>query len=134
MAATVAGRTQVEGLSGGKAWVTAAITLDNAYPTGGTLGITGLLGFSKILALVVLSSAGLIHEYLPATDALRSYYPTGGGTVPAAPAQPLVTAGATPVTSSAANGAAAITAGQAVEVANATDLSAKTINVLALGQ
>ncbi|HEV3136148.1 MAG TPA: hypothetical protein VG348_15775 [Acidimicrobiia bacterium] len=85
---------------------TCTVTLDTSYPTGGTVGITaaleaaGLPIDSGIIAFAALQSAGYDYDYLPATDALKVW------------------------------GGAAAGAGVGVEVANATNLSAKSIVVL----
>lgn len=63
---------------------------------------------------------------------LRLVYPSGGATAaPATPASPLVTAGATPVTSTAATGT--LTPGTAKELPNAGDVTNFSVVVEAVG-
>ena len=67
----------------------------------------------------------------PVNNKLMVFYPTGGGAVPAALADPAVAvpAGGTAVTSTAAQPNLTETAGRGVEVAAATDLSSITVKV-----
>jgi hypothetical protein len=103
MAVAVSNNKQIEVFSSAR-MIEATIVLDAAYPTGGSPGIAAALGFNQIVALIPLQSGGLLHEYLPASDKLKSYDPTGA------------TAGAA-----------------GVEVPNGTNLSATSIVCLVFG-
>ncbi len=65
---------------------------------------------------------------------VRLFYPTGGGAAsPTVPTDPLVTAGAVAMTSSAANGAADLTPGLAKEFPNGGDVTNMSIVAIAQG-
>lgn len=115
------------------------ITGDTSYPTGGTVVTAAQFAMRRLYGMKNIGGGNilagqLITHFRTDTVALQVFYPTGGGTVPAAPATPLITAGATAMTSTAANGAADITAGNAIEVANTTNLSAATFRMLVIGE
>jgi hypothetical protein len=105
MAIAVANVNQLEQLSGGVKMITAAVTLDTAYPTGGSAGLAGLLGLQSVNAIDVIVSTGFIVDYIVATDKLQVFNSGGGG------------AGT-----------------KATEVANATNLSAAVVQILAFGK
>lgn len=114
---------------------TGTITFSNSYTTGGESLTPAMVGLSSLLNIDFNTGiSGLIFVWDRANNKVKVFYPTGGGTVPAALAAPLITAGATSVTSSAANGAADITAGQAVEVAASTDLHTVVVDFIAVGR
>lgn len=136
--------------------VFADVTLDTSYPTGGYSLTPQALGFGNFIGLLIAApNSGLLFEYLHATNLLKAWYPTGGASSPGSLAAPavaaptatlanaVVPAGATAVTSSAAQptltitqptiSTPALTGGQGREVANATNLSTVTTRVFALG-
>jgi len=103
MAAAAANVTGLITLSGNNRIVTATLTLDPSYPTGGSPSIAKLLGLNTITALIPLHHKGYLHEYDKANDKLKSYTVGGaGGSV-------------------------------GVEVVNTTNLSAVTVDVVAIG-
>jgi len=114
------------------------VAFDTSYPTGGESLTAGNVGLSKIQFLLAESKAGLMFEYDYANSKLKAIYPRAAvtGTLAAAVAE-----GATPVTSTAANGAIitltgnpAVAAGAGAEVGNAVDLVAVTgVKVMAVG-
>jgi hypothetical protein len=85
--------------------ITANVTLDTSYPTGGSAGVAAGLGLGKVLALVPLKSLGYDYDYDVATDRLKVYQ------------QP-----------------AAAAAGASPEAPNTTNLSANVLPVLVFGQ
>lgn len=105
MALAVANINQLEQLSGGVRIITAAVTLDTNYPTGGSGGLAGLLGLAVANVVDIIVSTGFIVDYIVATDKLQVFNPggTGAGT-------------------------------KATEVANATNLSANVIQIIAFGR
>ncbi len=135
--------------------VIARFTLDNNYPAGGyavTPDMFGLVGFagqptgiSGLIFPFVLSGPGqggfgFLMDVDLATGKLRVYYPTGGASAaPGAVADPVASGappvGAVAVTSTGAQPviASALTPGRGKEVAAATDLSALTAVLLAVG-
>ena len=104
MALAVANVQTIEQLSGNVRLTLATVTLDTAYPTGGSVGLAGLLGLARALAIDVIASTGFIIDYLPGSDQLKVFNPGGAG------------AGT-----------------KATEVANATNLSANQVQILAIG-
>ena len=115
---------------------TGTITFDSSYPTGGESLSKSDLGFSSSVETFVASpNGGLIFEYDFTNSKLEAFYPTGGSATPASLAAPAVTvpAGATGVTSSAAQPNLTETAGIAAEVGNTTDLSTIVTNFVAFG-
>ena len=106
MALAFSGQTNIVQLPGaghGTLIMKANITLDNAYPTGGSAGVASGLGVSQVLALVPLKSLGYDFDYDVATDKLKVYQ------------QP-----------------AAAAAGPSPEAPNNTNLSALTLPVLVI--
>ena len=118
--------------------VVADFTFDSTYPTGGEPVDLVALGFPNDSCdfMIAAPAGGLIFEYVRSTKKLIAKYPTGGGAVPAALGAPTVAvpAGATTVTSSAAQPNLTETAGIGVEVANATNLSTITTQIFAIGR
>jgi len=115
---------------------TGSIVFDSSYPTNGEALTASNLGFSTDVEFIEISPAGgLIFEYDYANSKLKALYPTGGSATPASLAAPAVTvpAGATGVTSSAAQPNLTETAGIAAEVGNTTDLSTITTYFIAFG-
>jgi len=115
---------------------TGSIVFDSSYPTNGEALTASNLGFSTDVEFIEISAAGgLIFEYDYANSKLKALYPTGGSATPASLAAPAVTvpAGATGVTSSAAQPNLTETAGIAAEVGNTTDLSTITTYFIAFG-
>jgi hypothetical protein len=104
--------------------VTATITLDTSYPTGGSPGVAALLGLNTVFAVIVLHTKGLDHEYNKGVDTLRSYN--------SMPAHSHTENTAVAYTQNAVTAAVAASAGP--EVANGTNLSAITVDVLAFGR
>jgi len=112
------------------------IAFDASYPTGGESLTPADLGMRTIDILLSAPAGGLMFEYDHTNQKLKAIYPTGGGAVPAALADPVVSvpSGATTVTSAAAQPDLTETAGRSREVANATDLSTITgVRFVALG-
>lgn len=64
-------------LAGSYMLLIADITLDTNYPTGGSPGLTRLLGLNKIFALVALSHSGYLFEHNPTTDKLKVWQQSG---------------------------------------------------------
>lgn len=104
MAIAVTNVKQVEALSGNVKMLTAAITLDTSYPTGGSPGLASQLGLKSLAVLLTVVSTGYILDYIPASDLLKVLLPGGTG------------AGS-----------------KASEVANTTNLSATQVQVFAIG-
>jgi len=128
-------------LANGLKRVKASLLLDNAYPVAGyaiTAAMFGLVRFKPTAA-----GTGLVDPFVTkvtptvvlariVNQLLLLSYPSGGATAgPTTPAAPIVTAGATPVTSTAATGV--LTAGIGQNLPNASDASAITVEVEALG-
>lgn len=102
------------------------------YPTGGETIEARAFGLLSVLGIEVqagnAASAGLLYRFDPAASKLLIFYPSGGGTAAGTTlADPAITAGAVAVTSTAANGAADLTAGRGRELTNATVLTSVTI-------
>ena len=134
MALTV--RTQKTSVFGNTRVSFADVTFDSAYATGGESLTAADLGYPSGLVVQFLaaeSARGLLFEYDHSTSRLKASYPSGG-TAPAALATPSVRipAGGTPMTASSAAPTLTVNAGQAAEVAAATDLSAVTTRVFAV--
>ena len=113
------------------------IAMDSSYPTGGE-DIT-FEGFNKKPMVVIFETkGGYLFEYDRTNGKVKAYYPRGAVTDTLAA---VVDAGATSVTSTAANGSiitlsgnAGVAASVAVEVSNTTDLSAITsLGYVAIG-
>lgn len=107
-------------------------TFTGTYPTNGETVDPGDMGLLSILGMEVIAgnaaSAGLLYRFDNVNSKLLVFYPSGGGTAAgAALADPAITAGAVAVTSTAANGAADLTAGRGREITNATALTTVTI-------
>lgn len=122
---------------GDRRFVTADVTLSASYAVGGETGLLALMGLKSTDWLKCENMDGLIFEWDETNGLLLALFPTGGGaTAPTTLIQPdaTVDAGATPVTSSAANGAiATVTPGISKEVAATADLSAVTTRISAVG-
>ena len=117
--------------------VIADITFDTLYPTNGEPIDLVALGFPNDVCdfMAVAPAGGLIFEYVRSTKKIIARYPTGGAAVPSSLAAPTVAvpAGATQMTSSAAQPNLTETAGIGVEVANNTNLSTITTQIFAVG-
>lgn len=121
--------------------VIASLLLDNAYPVAGYAITPAMFALTRFkpndaqTALVdprVLGVSGAAVLPRIVGQQLLVAYPSGGATAsPTTPAAPFVTAGATPVTSSAATGV--LTPGIGKDLANASDLSAVTVIVQVQG-
>lgn len=117
----------------GGAWLV-EYTCDNSYPTGGyTLVLPA--GLSTITALVPLSAnaVGLLVHWDQANQKILLFFPTGstlaaGTTL----ADPIINAGGTAVTGSAATGPFA--AGRGKQLGNTTDASTVKIYCLMIGR
>lgn len=109
-------------------------TCDNSYPTGGyPVVVPG--GLSQITALVPISTnaVGLIPQWDLANQKILLFYPVGSTlAVPAAIADPILSAGGTAVTASAATGPFA--AGRGKQLANATDASTVKVYCILVGR
>lgn len=122
----------------GNAYAVAAdVTFDSSYPTNGEALAASAFGLNEISLLLCETASGYMFQYDYTNAKLKAYYPRAAvsGTLAAAVAE-----GATPVTSSAANGAIvtltgnpAVAAGAGAEVTNATNLSTITTRVMAIG-
>lgn len=120
---------------GDKRVLLADVTFDNSYAAGGEAYTPQDFGMNLAVELLVPAPAGgLVFEPDHANNKLKAMYPTGGA-APAALGDPsvVVPAGATGVTSAAAQPNLTETAGVGKEVAAATDLSSITCRVLAVG-
>jgi hypothetical protein len=132
---------QTRNLANGEKRVLASLLLDNAYPVAGyaiTPAMFGLTRFKPADSGVALQDpvarniSGQPVLFRCVGQLLLCSYPSGGATAsPATPAAPIVTAGATPVTSTAATGV--LTPGVGKDLANASDLSTVTVIMEALG-
>lgn len=117
--------------------VAASITFDDSYPTGGEALAASAFGLNEVTLMLCETASGYMFQYDYANAKLKAYYPRAAvsGTLAADVAE-----GATPVTSSAANGAIvtltgnpAVAAGAGAEVTNATNLSSVTVRAMAIG-
>lgn len=125
----------------GRKTVTASLLLDNAYPVLGYAITPAMFGLTRFepadsgVSLVdpqVRSVSGQPLLFRCVGQQLLASYPSGGATAsPTTPAAPIVTAGATPVTSTAATGV--LTPGVGKDLANASDLSTVTVTMVANG-
>jgi hypothetical protein len=104
MSIAVSNRQVIEQFSGNAIMLTATVTLDTSYPTGGSAGLAAALGLKQIYGLSVVQHAGYLVDYV-AGDKLQVFNTggTGAGT-------------------------------KATEVTNATNLSATTVTALVVGQ
>lgn len=124
------------------------IDFDASYPTGGESLSAADLGLGSVDLCLLAPASGLMFEYDHTNSKVKALYPTGGAAAPATRVAPVaaaptasganavVPAGATAVTSTAAQPtltitqptitAPALTAGIGLEVGNTTDLSAVT--------
>lgn len=125
----------------GQKTVLSSLLLDNAYPVAGyaiTPAMFGLVRFKPndaqtgLVDPTVVNISGQPIQCRIVAQQLLASYPSGGATAsPTTPAAPIVTAGATPVTSTAATGV--LTPGVGKDLANASDLSSVTVIVRAVG-
>lgn len=108
-------------------------TGDASYPTGGYPVTAANFGLTDVVAVVVQAGpSGLLFEYDYANQKLVIRYPTGSSLAsPAAIGDPIINAGGTTVTGSAATGP--IAAGRGKELANATNCAAVTARLVAWG-
>ncbi|SRR5258706_5103104 len=109
-------------------WTEVDVTFDNSYPAAGYPVTPANVGFVNDVRgcgpSVVFTAGGVVilMAWDEATSKIRFFYPVGGATAaPATPAQPLLTAGGTTVTGSAATGP--FTPGGGKEVPTGADLS-----------
>lgn len=138
MAVTLSRVKNTEDVWGGKRVIAYDVTGDAAYPTGGYSIPPGSVSLKAILGVIAIgeNAAGGAYQQVWNIDTgkLQIFYPTGGGAAsPAALADPAVAAGATPVTSAAANGAADLVPGRGKELANNTDASTLKFRLLFMG-
>lgn len=134
-----------EFLTGGYKRVNASFLLDNSMPAGGYTLTPANFGFTRFKAKddgsgtidpLVISVTGKQLMARVIAGKLILTYPTGGSlAAPTTVANPNATpaAGATGVTSTAAQPAIPMTPGQAVDCPTATDLSAVTVVLQAVG-
>jgi hypothetical protein len=121
--------------AGHNLYVTADVTFDSSYPTGGEPLTPAMLGFSQVVDLLLAGpKAGLNFEYDYAASKIKVMFPVGGAT--AAPttltAAPQVTTGAS--TASAVNATTpALTPGVSKEMGSTADLSTLTTRITAWG-
>lgn len=117
--------------------VTADVTFDSSYPTGGEALTAQQFGLTVIDFVLPSPAAGYIFEFDHANSKLKAFTPTAvsmSGTAGVAGADNTVVAvSATSIGVSGAGVAAAVK-NAAAEVANTTDLSAVTVRVLAVGR
>ncbi len=128
-------------LANGAKRVLASLLLDNAYPVAGYAITPAMFGLTRFqpaasgVALVdpqVRNISGQPILLRCVGQLLLASYPSGGATAgPTTPAAPIVTAGATPVTSTAATGV--LTPGVGKDLPNASDLSSVTAILEATG-
>lgn len=115
------------------------VTFDTNYQAGGMAVVPHDCGLLQVYGMQEIggnSAAGaLLFSYNTTNNTIQAFYPTGGGAAsPASLSDPAITAGATAVTSAAANGSADLTPGRGKEVAAATDLSSVTIRCAFFGE
>lgn len=117
--------------------VVADITYDSSYASGGESLTPAMLGLNTIDLMLTSIKSGYLFEYDYSNQKLKALYarPAVTGTLAAS-----IDSGATPVTSSAANGAVvtlsgnpAVAAAVAGDVTASTDLSTITVRVMAFG-
>lgn len=118
---------------GSRREVTAEVTFDTSYPTGGEVGLKALLGLGIIDTLEAQPTDGLIFDYDYVNDKLKAEFPTGGGgVVPTTLIDPISATGA--VTASAVDATRpTIDPGIYAEVGDTADLSSVTTRVRATG-
>ena len=113
------------------------VAMSNSYPTGGEPITPAELGLGRVDFVLPSTAASYMFEFDHTNSKLKAIHPRAAiaNTLAAS-----VNAGATTVTSTAANGAivalsgvAGVAAGAGAEVANATNLSAVTVRVIAIG-
>lgn len=127
--------------AGGEKIVRSSLLLDNTYPILGYLVTPSMFGLQRFkpndagTSLVdpfVVSVSGQPVLARIVGGLLLLSYPSGGATAsPASPAAPFVTAGATPVTGTAAT--ATLTPGVGKDWVNGADASTITVVVSAVG-
>ena len=111
-------------------------TFDSSYPDNGESLTPANVGLKEFVFVgidpVDETSGALLFNFDYTNNKVIAYYPTGGATAsPTALAAPLLTAGTTAVTGSAATGP--ITPGIAKEVGDTANLSSVIVRVFALG-
>lgn len=113
------------------------ITFDSSYATGGEALTAAQLGLNALDIILCETRSGYMFQYDHTNAKLQAYYPRAAvtGTLAAS-----VDSGATPVTSSAANGAVitlsgnpAVAAAAGAEVTASTNLSTITTRIVAIG-
>lgn len=124
------------------------VVLDNSYPTGGEAITAQQFGLTVLEFVLPSPSGGYLFEFDHTNSKLKAFNPRAAIANTLAVTTPALShaAGATAVTSSAATvpdhaagaactvtGVAGVAAGPGAEVANATDLSAVTVRVIAIG-
>ena len=113
--------------------VTADVTFDTSYPTGGELGLLALLGLKTASWLKCENVDGLIFEWDNANVKLKALFPTGGGGVtPTTLIAPITATGAIAATLTDA-ARPNIDPGISAEVGDTADLSTVTTRVAAIG-
>lgn len=111
------------------------ITGDASYPTGG-YAITGAqVGLRNIIGVHFVGGLSAGNGVMPFWDNVNGkmmlVYPSGGGAAsPAALGAPAIAAGATAMTSAAANGSTDLVPGQGKELLNTTDVHTLTYRAL----
>jgi hypothetical protein len=111
------------------------VALDNSYVAGGYAIVGANVGLRRIgkasvegIKGTLANSGGVVPSFDLTNGKLMVFYPTGSTlAAPGAIADPILNAGGTAVTASAATGPFA--AGRGKEVANATDLSTVTLRM-----
>ncbi len=109
------------------------------YPTGGYAITAALTGMRTVFDVRVIGGNAAMGQVKPEWDAvngkLKLWYPTGGGSAPAALGAPTVipAAGATPVASTAAQPSFPFIAGSGLEVGSLTDVSSLSFRIMVLG-
>lgn len=103
MALAVSAINDVIKISGNQVLRTATVTLDTAYPTGGSTGLLAMLKLATIEVLLFAGAGGYDFDYLVGTDKLKVW------------------------------GSGAAAGASHAEVANLTNLSAIQVPVLVVG-
>lgn len=103
MALAVTNVQDVVKLTGNKVLRTATVTLDTAYPTGGSQGLLAGLGLGSIFLVLFAGAGGYDFDYVVGTDKLKVW------------------------------GSGAAAGASHSEVANTTNLSAIQVPVLVVG-
>ena len=124
------------------------VAMSNSYPAGGEPIKPAELGLGRVDFVLPSPAAGYLFEFDHTNSKLKAFNPRAAIASTLAVATPALAhaAGATAVTSSAATtpdhaagasctitGVAGVAAGAGAEVANATNLSAVTVRVIAIG-